>query len=756
MAKDLWGLLASWCLLDIPEVSNIAGWFSWLDASHGSKYARTILEGIVSTMLWSIWKFRIAWIFSMSKPRKADIWDSIVHQSFLWILSRNPKYIFRCKAKVIRLRSHLDKFLVADDDEKTVRQSRNGASVRARWTVEMIEGKNNVIRLKSRSSGKYLTPSSDPFLTGMTGKKVVQDIPANKRDSSMEWEPIKENGLVKLKSKDGKFLRANWGPPPWRNSVTYDLPQRSATRDWVLWGVDVVVVLESQESFASDLSSRSRGSPLASGRQSGMDLFDKAKKVRLQSFHNKYLVADDVEETVRQSRNGTSARARWTVEYLENNPNVIRLKSCHGLYLSATNESFLLGLTGKKVVQYSAQLKPDHTTEWEPVKDGAFHVMLRSCDGKFLRANGGTPPWNNSITHDLPHRTATQNWVLWGVDVVDISLSDTESGMSSLSTVSSTADNYAGSQETGSPRMSSFQQDVGSPSRVSRSFKDKEKKLSSVMECFRKAKTIRLKSYHDKYLLADSDGENVSQDRNSSTNKANWTVEFVNGFDNVIRLKSVHGNYLTASEESKILGVTGQKVVQSLPRKLDSSVEWEPIRDGYFQVRLKTRYGNYLRANGELPPFRSSITHGNPSRHHDWILWDVEIVEAKIEEPPPEIVDADLDASSFRLTTPKAGPTQVKETLRRASVKKEGRMVYYTVMDDDRNVDDDAYEEMSFVSNGRNLEDLTQDLEDLTELEDIIICSRNPLNGKLFPLWLALPPNNTVMHVVVVPSTSKG
>lgn len=206
---------------------------------------------------------------------------------------------FLSKAKVVRLRSHLDKFLVADDDEKTVRQSRNGASVRARWTVELIEGKNNVIRLKSCSSGKYLTPSSEPFLTGMTGKKVVQDIPANKRDSSMEWEPIKENdGLVKLKSKDGKFLRANGGTPPWRNSVTYDLPQRSATRDWVLWGVDVVdsmPVLESQESFASDLSPRSsfndsprssfssvpeiervradsraaayKGSPLASGRQ---------------------------------------------------------------------------------------------------------------------------------------------------------------------------------------------------------------------------------------------------------------------------------------------------------------------------------------------------------------------------------------------------------------------------------------------------------------------------------------------------------
>ncbi|GJU23255.1 actin cross-linking protein [Tanacetum coccineum] len=689
---------------------------------------------------------------------------------------------FFTEAKVVRLRSHLNKFLVADDDEKTVRQSRNGASGRSRWTVEMIEGKNNVIRLKSCSSGKYLTPSSEPFLTGMTGKKVVQDIQANKRDGSMEWEPIKENGLVKLKSKDGKFLRANGSMPPWRNSVTHDLPQISATKDWVLWGIDVVV-LESQESFASDLSPRSnnyspsssfssvpeiqrvradsrpvayKGSPLASGRQSGMDLFDRAKKVRLQSFHNKYLVADDDGETVRQSRNGSSASSRWTVEYLEKNPYVIRLKSCHGLYLSATSESFLLGMTGKKVQQYSAQLRPDRTTEWEPIKEGAYHVKLRSCDGKFLRANGGTPPWNNSITHDIPHRTATQNWVFWEVNVVDISLSDTESVMSSLSTLSSAVDSYAGSLETGSPRMSSFQQDTGSPLRVSRLFKDNEKKLSSAMECFRKAKTIRLKSHHGKYLLANSDGENVSQDRNSPTYKANWTVEFVNGFDNVICLKSVNGKYLTASEESIFLGITGRKVVQSLPRILDSSIEWEPIRDG-FQVRLKTRYGSYLRANGESPPFRNSITHGIPSRlHHDWILWDVEIVETIKEEQPPSQSpkrvnpDLDLDSSSFRLTTPKASPAQVNETLGRASVKKEGRTVYYTVLDDARNVDDDAYEEKSFAFNGRNMYDLTQDLEDQTGLEDIIICSRNPLNGKLIPLRLALPPNNAAMHVVVV------
>ncbi|GJX16952.1 RNA-directed DNA polymerase, eukaryota, reverse transcriptase zinc-binding domain protein [Tanacetum coccineum] len=95
MAQDLWGLLARWCQLDFPVISNIAEWFSWLDSAYLSKYTRSSLEGIASTMLWSIWNFRNAWIFSNSKPKKANIWDSVVHQSFLWISSRNPKCRFR-------------------------------------------------------------------------------------------------------------------------------------------------------------------------------------------------------------------------------------------------------------------------------------------------------------------------------------------------------------------------------------------------------------------------------------------------------------------------------------------------------------------------------------------------------------------------------------------------------------------------------------------------------------------------------------
>ncbi|GAV64845.1 DUF569 domain-containing protein [Cephalotus follicularis] len=148
-----------------------------------------------------------------------------------------------------------------------------------------------------------------------------------------------------------------------------------------------------------------------------MEFFNKAKAIRLHSHHNKYLVADDDEVTVRQSRNGSSMEARWFVEFVEGNTHLICLKSCHGKYLTASNEPFLLGMMGDKVLQMIPSSKNHSPIEWEPI---GFRVKLRTRCGKFLRANGSTPPWRNSVTHGVPHRSATQDWLLWSVDVVDM------------------------------------------------------------------------------------------------------------------------------------------------------------------------------------------------------------------------------------------------------------------------------------------------------------------------------------------------
>ncbi|XP_021740064.1 uncharacterized protein LOC110706449 [Chenopodium quinoa] len=145
------------------------------------------------------------------------------------------------RAKVFRLKcSHHSKYLVADEDEEQVRQSRDKSSSKARWVYELVEGKKNVIRIRSGWSYRYLTASDDPFLLGMTGKKVLQTI---SHGPIIEWEPIKEGPYIKLKSHKGSYLRANPRVPPWRNSVTHDEPGNWAVTDnMILWIVDIVEI----------------------------------------------------------------------------------------------------------------------------------------------------------------------------------------------------------------------------------------------------------------------------------------------------------------------------------------------------------------------------------------------------------------------------------------------------------------------------------------------------------------------------------
>ncbi|KAI4339362.1 hypothetical protein MLD38_024314 [Melastoma candidum] len=192
------------------------------------------------------------------------------------------------------------------------------------------------------------------------------------------------------------------------------------------------------------------------------------------------------------------------------------------------------------------------------------------------------------------------------------------------------------------------------------------------MEFFRNAKAVRLRSHHDKYLVAEDDEETVTQERNGSSPSARWTVEYVLNSDSIIRLKSRYGKYLTASNQPFLLGMTGRKVLQTLPRRLDSSVEWEPIRDGT-RIRLKTRYGNFLRANGGLPPWRNSLTHDVPYRTstQEWVLWDVDVVEIEVKSPTGKgLVDpiSHLDSMSYEDPTSPPKGSNLSERYSRQEV----------------------------------------------------------------------------------------
>ncbi|CAJ1939956.1 unnamed protein product [Sphenostylis stenocarpa] len=161
-----------------------------------------------------------------------------------------------------------------------------------------------------------------------------------------------------------------------------------------------------------------------------MEYFNKAKAVKLQSHLGKYLVADDDNHKLRQSRNGSTRKAIWFVEQVEGKNHHLRLRTSNGRYLTATDAPFLLGVTGNKVVQGIFEKGSDWEFEWEPITEG-FQVKLRSWCGKYLRGNGGTLPWRNSITHDDPHSSVTRDWILWSVEAVDfpekvVSLAESE------------------------------------------------------------------------------------------------------------------------------------------------------------------------------------------------------------------------------------------------------------------------------------------------------------------------------------------
>ncbi|KAL0926601.1 hypothetical protein M5K25_002840 [Dendrobium thyrsiflorum] len=296
------------------------------------------------------------------------------------------------------------------------------------------------------------------------------------------------------------------------------------------------------------------------------------------------------------------------------------------------------------------------------------------------------------------------------------------------------------------------------------------------MELFQRAKAVRLRSHNDKYLLAEDDEERVCQHRNGTTRKARWQVELVDADDQpFIRLKSCYGKYLSASNEPLLLGVTGRKVLQAAPgRRLDSSLEWEPVRDG-FQVKLKTRYGQFLRANGGPPPWRNTVTHDIPHLHHDWVLWEVDIVEARAytpvavaeakyspaaeveSSPAAESVDSSPSFSKHESFSSSASNSPQKSLSSASSGSPRtfhSRTINYMVANNDGYVEAGA-EEFTFSFQGTSVEELTQKLEEETELGHIIVCSRNPVNGKLYPLRLQLPPNKNTMNVIVVLASSK-
>lgn len=143
-------------------------------------------------------------------------------------------------AKTIRLRTHNGKYLVADDDGKSVRQDRDGEAKRANWTIEFNCNEKNIVYLKS-CHGKYLTASNKPFVPKINGFKVIQSEP-ERLNSSHQWEIERDGIRIRLRTRYGQFLRPRsnnlllWR----RNSIAHEVPYRMKSGNQLLWEFDIV------------------------------------------------------------------------------------------------------------------------------------------------------------------------------------------------------------------------------------------------------------------------------------------------------------------------------------------------------------------------------------------------------------------------------------------------------------------------------------------------------------------------------------
>ncbi|CAA6667279.1 unnamed protein product [Spirodela intermedia] len=136
-----------------------------------------------------------------------------------------------------------------------------------------------------------------------------------------------------------------------------------------------------------------------------MDLFRYGETVKLRSWHGLYLTAAEDGKSVTQGRMSSSAPSGLS-------------SSSRGNYLAASNEPFLLGWTGRKVLLIPQDRRPDSSVVWFPLRSDR-KVALETPYGRSLRANFSLPPWSSSVTHDQPQLGFSQDWILWDVEVVD-------------------------------------------------------------------------------------------------------------------------------------------------------------------------------------------------------------------------------------------------------------------------------------------------------------------------------------------------
>ncbi|KAI3704763.1 hypothetical protein L1987_74992 [Smallanthus sonchifolius] len=156
-----------------------------------------------------------------------------------------------------------------------------------------------------------------------------------------------------------------------------------------------------------------------------MEVFQNDMIIRLKNNQGRYLVAQQDEESVSKSRDGSTQNAQWKIEMHDEES--IYLKSCYGKYLTASNQPSIPGLVARNLKVIQTQPEKRNTSHlWLPVSQTdtqePHSVWLTTLHNTYLRAHSGPAPLGNMITHDLfrKENPKTHNKkILWHIEIVD-------------------------------------------------------------------------------------------------------------------------------------------------------------------------------------------------------------------------------------------------------------------------------------------------------------------------------------------------
>ena len=88
IARNIWGLVRTWCDNSIPLFTSMDHWIDWLSSWHVSKEKIQRMYIIIASSLWWIWRYRNNVTFGSHSLRKSDIFDNICLYSFYWLKFR--------------------------------------------------------------------------------------------------------------------------------------------------------------------------------------------------------------------------------------------------------------------------------------------------------------------------------------------------------------------------------------------------------------------------------------------------------------------------------------------------------------------------------------------------------------------------------------------------------------------------------------------------------------------------------------------